>query len=668
MQNDRRRQVLLLFTLIFWILFVLGGYYYYHKPINIQMIAAPLRALLDILFACLFAALAGGLGWRFFKAGAVPPLERAALQYALGAGILSLLWFILGILGLYRYPLGAPLLGLGLLLLWRDARAWYAQFGALKNAWHAAASLEKALALLTGVLILYQMFIALAPPTKWDALAYHLQLPRQYLAAGSLAFIPENPYWGHPQLVEMLYTFAMSFHRAETAALLSWSAGVIFLLGLLGLTNTSLARLKGEDEKEAGPSSNAGWIAVAAVSAGVTFRYLLGWSYTDLFSALFGLAALTVFFAWLDTHRPAWLLWAGLFCGLALGTKWTAGVLALGIFSAALVFRRQTGGVWKTWLLSGTIAFLTTLPWLVKNALVTGSPLYPYFFSTPALDAARMASANPPNAAVTWWMNLFLPVTSTWAGVDGAPGFSTDLGPLLLLLAVPGICLYRRSTYTKTIGLLLAFAALGLGVASLRNAHLMQTRLYFSVLPCLAIPAGWGWDWLQRQVIEGVRLRRIFSALLLLVLGLVAWQDTYFNGQITPGRVTLGTLTRQSYLENTLGNHLRAAQLLETLPPGARILLLWEPRGLYFPLNAQADLWIDRWRTDRRELKTAPAILDRWRSQGFTHVLFYQPGIELIRPQPGQPSSADWSVLQELLAMLPAPTPVGDLYHLYPLK
>lgn len=667
MQSKPRREIVLLSLTLVWVLFILGGYYYFHKPINVAMIAPPLSALIDLLFLALFAGLAGGLGRRLVAAENIPPLERAALQFALGAGIIALAWLGLGALGWYRFPLGAPVLLLGWIVLWRDARAWYRALGAIKDMWQQTRGLEKGLAVLGAVLVVFQLFIALAPPIKWDALAYHLQLPRQYLAAGRLVFIPENPYWGHPQIVEMLNTFALSFHRVQTAAVLGWGVGVIFLLGLLGFTHTQLTRLNPETYPASAPAVG-GWMASLAVLAGVTFRYLLGWSYTDLYSALFGLAALIAFFTWLDEARPAWFLWACLFCGFALGTKWTEGLLPAGLFIAALLSGRHRRLPLKTWAAGALIILAAVLPWMVKNLLETGSPLYPYIFGTLWVDSARMASANLPPSAIDWWQHLLAPLATTWAGVDSAPGFATDLGPLLLLFAVPGLWVYRRSPQAKTCLILLGLGAFSLAVLSLRFEHLIQTRLYFALLPALALPAGWGWDWLQRQVWQGVRMRRIFSAVILLVFGFIFWQDSYWMADTTPLRYFMGAQTQQSYLENTVGYYIRAMDALKALPTSARTLMLWEPRGLYAPLNAQADLWIDRWRTDRRALQTAQAVLDHWKQQGFTHVLVYQQGVELIRPQPGQAPSADWVELQKLFALMPPPTSIGGQYNLYKIQ
>ena len=664
--SPKNHPMRLLLLILAWALVVLGGYYYYHKPVSLEMLAAPLNALLDLFFLALFAGLAGGLGRKVLPAAQLPALERSALQFAMGAGLLSLAWLGIGAAGLYRFPLAAPLLLLGPLLLRRDALGWYAQLRELSQAWHDAGRLEKALAGAAALLLFYQLLIALAPPTSWDALAYHLQLPRQYLAAGGLVFTPENPYWGQPQMGEMLYTLAMSFHRAETAAALGWLAGLIFLIGLLGLTNSQWTRLN-PLPASGRPGTSAGWMAVAAVLAGYTFRFQMSSSYTDLFAALFGLAAVTVFLAWLDGRLPQGFAWAGVLCGFALGAKWTAGVLAVGIFAGGLIFRRRAALSFRGWLLAGLAAALAVSPWLLKNWIATGGPLYPYLVSTPWMSAARVASANQFTDPVDVWAHILLPFSSTWAGIDAGPGFGTDLGPLLLLFSLPGLWRFRRSPQAQAMALLLLPVGIALGLGSLVNGHLMQTRLYYAALTALALPCGWGWAWLQGQNLGGVRLRRILGALVALVMGLVIWQDSFILARTTPARVVLGVQSSQSYLENTLGYHILAVQSLEKLPPGSRALLLWEPRGFYAPLDAQADPWIDRWRTDRRELLTAPAVLAHWKEQGFTHLLIFQQGPEWIKPQPGQPPSADWSELQVMLASLPAPTPIGSAYVLYQL-
>ncbi len=503
MGNNARRQILILSGIIAWILFVLAGYYYFHKPITVEMIAAPAPGLLDLLLVFWFAGLSGGLGRRLLHAGAVSALERAVLQFALGSGIISLVWFAASLLGLLRLPLGLLLMLAGTTFVYRDALAWLCEFRALGASWRESTAVEKALALMVAGLLFFQLLIALAPPVKWDALAYHLQLPRQYLAAGRLFFTPENPYWGHPQLVEMLFTLGMSIHRAETAAVLSWSAGFFSLIGIFGLTSARSARLR---PGKAGTS--AGWIAVAAVVAGTTFRFLLGWSYGEPFSILYGLSALIAFFQWLDTQRRSWFLWASAFCGLAIGTKWTAGVLPAGIFLATLFFYRQSRLTFrdlllKLWLPGGAIILGITAPWLMKNLVVTGNPLYPYFIGTPWFDSARLASANPPQEAIDWWLHLLLPISATWAGIDSTPGFSADLGPLLLLLSTIGVWAYRRIPGVQASVIVLFPAALAMGLASLRLGHLMQTRLYYALLPVGAFLAGLGWIWCQPLNILG---------------------------------------------------------------------------------------------------------------------------------------------------------------------
>jgi hypothetical protein len=188
------------------------------------------------------------------------------------------------------------------------------------------------------------------------------------------------------------------------------------------------------------------------------------------------------------------------------------------------------------------------------------------------------------------------------------------------------------------------------------------------MLPVLALAAGWGWEWLQRQVIEGARLRRILGAVLLLVIGLACWAD--FRSLVSKGpvRLVLGIDSRQTYLENNLGWYSRAMDALYDLPPGSKPLMLWEARGLYAPLNTLADPWIDRYRGDLLEVDSPEGLLERWNAEGITHLMVYDLGLELIRPPTGGEAGPRWSTWLALQKLLPPPLSIGDTYALYDLK
>ena len=656
-----RKQILILLISLIWILFIFGGYYYFHKPINLQTISTPLTAALNLILGLFVVCFAGGIGRKIFSAQSLPPLERAALQSALGAGVLGLFWLVLGAVGLFFVWLAWLVLLVGSFLLRKEIRGWLSDISSIVKSWQAANQLEKFLAIIVSILFLQQLLLALAPPLKWDALTYHLQLPRLYITAGNIHYIPENPYWGFPQIAEMLFTFAnLLLNTSVTGAVTCWGFGIVFFIGVLGFTNTHLARIK---QIEVG--TNAGWMAVAVLMAGVTIRNQLGWSYTDLFAALFGLAVLITLFEWLDTDKLSWFRWACLFAGLAISVKWTAGVMLLGVILGLLLSRKSVRERLKMSFQGGLIALVPVVPWLIKNAVVTGNPLFPYFFSSPNFSVERISIANRFLQTFPWWQRIFLPFSITFTGVDSAAGFSTDPGPLLLLLGLPGLVIFWRERKTRWLAIILLPAFLAIGLFSLRFGDLFQPRLYFVVLAAVAILAGWGWFSLQSQTISGVRLRRLFGTMVALVMLFALFQDSQTLAQNSSLQVLLGGSSTQSYLEKGLGTYYFAMQRIEQLPATSKTLMLWEPRGLYAPLNAQPDLWIDRWITDRREQQTPDRILAQWKSQGFTHILVYLKGEELIHSLSDSSPSQDWTVYQQVISKLSFMEEIAGWYRLY---
>ncbi len=643
-----------------WALVLLAGYYAIHKPFDPAQFSQAALSLYNLLISFIILAVCAGAGRKLLPEAAGHPLARLSLQAAVGTGIAGLAWLGLGALGLFRWWAGALVLAAALVFFHRESLAWLSDLRSLAGLWRTAAPVGRFFLLAAAFLTLNQLWAALAPPVKYDALTYHLALPRAYLAQGRLVFIPENPYWGHPQIVEMLYTWAMSLGQATTAAAVSWWAGVLFYLGLAGAAAEHLP-LEGASAQARADAAAA---ALAFTLAGVTARSMLGWAYTDLFSAWYGLAAVLAFFSWLRSGDAPWLRWAGVFCGFAAGTKYTAGVLALVLFLAAWLLKGARKPSFSIWLQSGLLALLVFAPWAVKNTLASGNPLFPYGIPTLWYSAARLAAANLPPEPVSLLSQIFLPITLTWAGVDSAAGPSTDLGPLLVLFALPALLAHRKDTRIHFIILSLGAAWLVISIAGARFGHLQQPRLYFAHLPALSLAAGWGWGVLQNLSTGKVRAGRLALVIAVLVLSLSLWQDASQALKSGAVQAALGLETPEEYLDRQTGVYSIAMRSIGAMPMNSRVLMLWEARSLYAPTFARPDPWIDAWRSAQQSAGSPQAVLALWRSQGFTHILVNQGGMQFMREGDAAVSPAEWQSYDRLLELLPAPQPLAGGYYL----
>ena len=645
-----------------WIFVITLGYYYVHKPIELAPFTALCLSGLDLTAGLLIVVLAGALGRKLLPLEDFDILERVATQTALGVLILGLFWLLLGEVHLYRQWIAWLVLIVGLAVFWRQALAWLRDLASIEKSWRAAGKLEKSLVIGVALLLLIQLALSLAPPIKWDTLVYHFELPRQYLSAGYLIFVPSNPYWGHPQIVEMLYTFAMALHRAQTATVVAWGLGVVFLAGLFGLTNNVFRQFKKENN-----SSAAGWVSVIGLMVGFSFRYNLGWAYTDMVAGLFGLAALSMFFKYLDEPLPSRFRWVALFASAAATVKWTNGVMLVGLLFCLPFLKKPQRPSFSLLCQACGISFLVVTPWLVKDFAATGNPIFPFLLSSAGYSSARIAAENVPVQGATVWRQLLLPFSITFTGVDSASGFSTDPGPLLLLLGLPGLIGFWKEERTKLFVVVLVPAAIAIGLFSLLFGYLLQPRLYFVLLPTVAVPVGLGWMFLIEQQAFHIRLGRILGGVIWLILGFCILQDGINFVQLNPLQAIVAPNEDADYLERGTGAYYYAVTEIQQLPSNDRVLMLWEPRNFYMPIDTQADPWLDRFETDFSEFHNASSIANHWCEQGFSNVLVYKLGEDLIRPAPGE-RSAVWDSYQSLLSIMVKNETIAGWYDLYSLN
>ncbi|MBX3046565.1 MAG: hypothetical protein KF698_06180 [Anaerolineales bacterium] len=647
---------LLAASVLVWLAVGLAYYYAFHRPFPPEFALRAVFAARDVLCMTLLFVAAGGVGARVLPRLPAAPLVRLAVRAGVGLGGLGLLYLLVGsTLGTGTALAWGLLVGL-LVWLRRDIRTWWQDADAFAALWSASGRLGRTLGWLSGLIFASSLLVALAPPLAFDALVYHLTLPKLYLQSGGVGYVPEIMYWGFPQLVHMLVTWAGALGPAH-GALVSWGMGALAVVGLLGHLAERL-------------SARLAWVAVAALLSGASLATSLGSAYVDWPGVLMGWGVLLFLDLWLETRRTEWAVWAGVLCGLAFGAKYTSGVLApLG----ALVILLAGGWDWRALVRYLGAALLLALPWLARNLLATGNPFYPLLLPGGEMDALRLSYYQGLAAQGNWMDAVLLPLRATWLGIEGghiggAAGYETSLGPLLLafglLAALPleasGTARQlRRAAGVIALGGMLVWAAGGQ-----LAGHLIRSHLYFSLFSAFAVLAAFGFAALQSLRLGAVRVGRIAAAVAVLTLGLSAVEASL--GVVQRGALDLwsGALDEQAYSERNLGLY---ALVMREVPRDGRTLMLWEARGLACAPDCDPDEVIDRWQHDLARFGSASAVVDNWRTAGFDYVLYYRLGAEFVHSEPEHFHSFDLQQVEDALAQLRVVQDFNGDYVLYAL-
>lgn len=651
-------------------------YFGIHKPANGAVLAGTARTAGSLLFWLAVTFLSAALGRRL--AGGLladePLSVRLALSAALGLALLSIVLMCAGLLGLLaRWQMLLLLLGLAALALpglratWRDVRAW--QWPRADQGW------QRWLRLYAAASLLMALLIALAPPTAWDSLVYHLTGARLYLEAGRVTHALDMPYLGFPGLGQMHFLLALAFNLEPAAALFHFGYGLM----ALALAAALARRLAG---------AAAAWFAAILLLSAPSILTLLSSPYVDLTLLFYTTASFYLFLRWRDAYRAqqgerGWLLLLGAFIGFTGGLKYTAVATPVALALALLLAARRDGllPALRRVALVALVALAAAAIWLLKNWLTTGNPVYPFFVDDALYwDAWRGWWFDRPGtglATTAPWRLLIAPLEATVLGTEGSEMFDAAIGPLfligLLLLLFTWRALpaeERPSARYMLLFIALNYALWLYGLA--RTALLLQTRLLFPIFGLLAALAGVGFagaDRLRRPQLDAGWLLRVMVVLTLALL--LITQFVAFLGR-NPLPVLFGVESRQSYERRQLGLYPEVMAALNELPPGSRVVFLWEPRSY---ACRQVDCWpdalLDRFlHHTQHDEHDAPAIAAAWRAQGFSHVLWYEHGMRFIDEADFDPlGPADLAVLAALQEEYLEPVQVwDDAYTLYEWK
>lgn len=672
--------------LLFWVAGLIAYYFVIHRPWEDSSPAAIGRSLLNCVAVVAIIALGGGIGRRWCAGSGwdqamaeLHPFEKAALQAALGLGIIALLVLAVGILGGAQRWSGWLALGLGLLMLHDPVWGWLNELGNSFTVTRSGSSYYTGwlAGVFIGLVLIVRLLQALAPPVAWDSLAYHLQVPQHYLQAGRIAFYPENLYSGFPQTAEMNYLWAMALGTSAAGGVMSWAVGVLGLLGLEGFSR----RLWGEQ---------VAWLAPAFLLTGNSLSRALGSAYVDSWLILFGLGVIVAFERYAVVGQKGWLVIGGVFTGFAIGTKYTAAVLCPAWLGAIIWHywgegsnrRLSRNHRLQNWLAVNSIFLFTAgfacLPWFVRNALWSGNPFYPATIFIDRFDPWQQTFIPGAAAPRPFWWDLLLPLEATLFGLEkgvilGKPAFDANIGPLLLAF-LPGIWLGWRSyaAAQQQICRLLLAAGITLWVswafmARLAN-ELIFTRHYYGLFPAFAVLAVGGYLAFSGLHLGVVRLGRLATTLVLMTLLLSAATELKEFVKADPLPVLTGQRSAEEHLTQQLGWHYLALHSLSQFS-AQRVLLLWEPRSLYCTVECLPDATLRNWWFLRKSYGSAANIAHGLQEAGIAAVLVHQSGAALLQEQGAIYQDDDWQEFDQLMSQYFRPIAhFGQVYTLYELR
>jgi 4-amino-4-deoxy-L-arabinose transferase-like glycosyltransferase len=461
------------------------------------------------------------------------------------------------------------------------------------------------------------LVIHLSPVVGADALVYHLQIPRAYMEAHRIVPLPFNVYANMPHAAELLYTLALTLGGENGAKLLDLAFRVLLMLGLAGFGK----RWLGMDRALLAPC------ILLANPLLIDNRTVAN---IDVAMALVLFAALAQALRWWETGALRHLLLSSAFLGLLAGMKYTGGLFGAALFVALIVLRifrpRAPAPLWHL-VLYPIPALLLFLPWLAKNQMFTGNPVYP-------LIVERFGgvewNAELGRKLVDWQRGIgmgrslgdyvLLPWNMTVKANIEYPSFDGILSPLFLMF-IPAAALLLP--LPPAAWALLAFSGLGLALWAWGP---QQLRFFMPVLPALSLLAAWVVD----TALSSTARRRWFGrAALALSVAYLAIFAIYIVSVTIPNQlpVVAGVETRGDYLHRRFQPHDAMMRAGKELPPNAKLVLVWENRGFYLARPYIADSFYEAsWIVQLLEKDQSGDLFEKkLREEGVTHIMMNVP-------------------------------------------
>lgn len=545
--------------------------------------------------------------------------EHWAIAFAVGFGVLG--WAV--------FPLGvAGYLSEGPLTVLLSAGALAAVLLRRKGRFDAPPRLDavgRALMVLLGVVLAFDLAEGLAPPADADTLSYHFNLPKRFLESGRIEFIPLVVEGAIPMLVQMTYVPALALGGEGALTLWTmtsgWAAGVLLFI---------LCR----------PHLGFNWcLAVTLVFLTTpAVVYGGGSGQVETRITLFVMTAAWATARAIETGNIRYAVLAGLGCGFFAAAKYT-GLLFAAVAGIVILFHRR-------WLVHGAIFGAALLAagfqWYAWNGIHTGDPVFPALFQwlgredlvpwTKAHDLVfkqHLFKVENPLPQTLPWLVLF-PFSATLGFAEAIDYPRVGFGPYgLLVLPFAALGLWRFRDRIRR-GPLLTYASLAIlfyglwffAGGSQRIRHLVPILPLFLI--CVTAAAA-------RLTTEGRHLKPLLAAVAATVFLQMGGHGLFALNYL---KFLVRGEDRDTFLARNIEIYESAAWINANLTAADRLYMTHRAFRyfldvpIFFGSATQASVEMRPEKTDVRKLYR------QLRSQGVTHFLLGRAGTPNIPTYP----------------------------------
>lgn len=371
--------------------------------------------------------------------------------------------------------------------------------------------------ILFSIMAFINLIGALGPELSFDALWYHLTIPKIFIQNHAVFYIPGGLFYYSlmPKLGEMLFILDLMFGNEIVAKLTQWVFGVLTSIAIYKVSRKLF------DEK-------ISIIASAIFYSSLVVSWQSTVAYIDLTRTFFETMGLWCFLEFYKSKNKKWLVESAVMVGLAISTK----LIALGtipiFITLLLIFDKNWKKAIGNSLIFVAVSILVPFPWFFFSFLNTGNLIYPVFSEFYKTGLSLATLLNPLNAVKDLFILFFKA--------------ADPISPIYIIF-LPLVFIYFKK-FGKELKIISIYSLLALIIWYL-TPRSGGGRFILPYLPAFSILAAW--------VIANTKivwLRKYLTGLVIVVSLITILYRGIANSKFIP--VIFGMESKQNFLTKNL--------------------------------------------------------------------------------------------------------------------